>query len=244
MTGPSSSASPTLPDPLSVPTRKRSAVWGLFDRKERWSLSFRGRLIVFFGLLLLSAGFLKGIYPFLAVTHRVNADVLVVEGWVHNYAIDAALDEFQSGRYRQVFVTGGPVTGTGGYINDFQTSASVGADRLRKAGLAEEFLQMVPSREMNRDRTYSSATALRDWLREHQTPVKRIHVLTEHTHARRTRLLYSKAFGSDVQVGVIAVPNPDYAGDRWWRYSEGVKDVISESSAYLYARFLFSPQES
>jgi hypothetical protein len=36
------------------------------------------------------------IYPFLAVTHRVNSNVLVVEGWVYEYAIQAAVDEFQA----------------------------------------------------------------------------------------------------------------------------------------------------
>ena len=38
--------------------------------------------------------FLKGVYPFLAITNRVGADVLVVEGWVHEYTIRAAVDEF------------------------------------------------------------------------------------------------------------------------------------------------------
>jgi hypothetical protein len=44
-------------------------------------------------------------------------------------------------------------------------------------------------------------------------------------------------------VGIIAVPNPDYDAQRWWRYSEGLKDVISESFAYLYARFFFFAPE-
>src|SRR5213593_3250231 len=77
----------------AVPGR---AVWGLFDRKERWSLSSRGRFILATVLLLVGALVFKGVYPFLAVTHRVNTDVLVVEGWIHEYAIRAALGEFQS----------------------------------------------------------------------------------------------------------------------------------------------------
>ncbi|PYV68416.1 MAG: cytosine deaminase, partial [Acidobacteria bacterium] len=64
----------------------------------------------------------------MAVTHRVDTNVLVVEGWVHEYAIRAALKEFQGSHYQRVLTTGGPVEGTGGYINDYQTSASVGAD--------------------------------------------------------------------------------------------------------------------
>jgi len=225
--------------PNSHPMRTPQKFWGTFVRKERWGLSWRGSLIVFTGVILAFYVFLFRIYPFLAVTHRVDADVLVVEGWIHEYAIRAAVEEFRSKSYQRVFTTGGPVEGAGGYINDYQTSASVGADLLKKNGLSNEFLQMVPSRVMDRDRTYASAVALRTWFREHNLPVRGVNVLTEDVHARRTCLLFQKALGHNVAVGVIAVPNPDYDARHWWRYSEGVKDVFAESVAYIYARLLF-----
>ena len=218
-------------------------MWGVFDRKERWSLSWRGRLIVASALLLVCALVLKGVYPFLAITHRVDANILVVEGWINEHAIRAAVKEFQSNHYERVFTTGGPTVGTGGYINDFYTSASVGADLLRKNGLADGSVQMVPSRVMDRDRTYGSAVALRNWSRDHNTPLSRINVVTEDVHARRTRLLFEKALGKNVAVGIIAVPNPDYDWRRWWSYSEGVKAVGSEALAYVYARLFFHPSE-
>jgi hypothetical protein len=68
-------------------------------------------------------------------------------------------------------------------------------------------------------------------------------VVKEDAHARRTRLLFPKALGPDVEVGIIAVQTPDYDPKRWWRYSEGVRDVIGESIAYVYARFFFWPKE-
>jgi uncharacterized SAM-binding protein YcdF (DUF218 family) len=219
-------------------------MWGLFDRKERWSLSWRGRLIVTSALLLVSVLVLKGIYPFLAITQRVDANTLVVEGWINEYAIRAAVKEFQGNHYQRVFTTGGPVRGTGGYINDFMTSASVGADLLKKWGVPAERLQMVPSRVTDRDRTFGSAVALRNWFRDHNVSVSGIDVVTEDLHARRTRLLFQKAFGKDVQIGIIAVANVDYPANRWWHYSQGLKDVVSEFTAYLYARLLFFPEES
>ena len=212
---------------------------GILVRKERWSLSWRGWLIVFAGVLLSFSLFLFRIYPFLAVTHRVDTNVLVVEGWIHEYAIRAALKEFQSNHYQRVFTTGGPVEGTGGYINDYNTEASVGADLLRKNGLSNESPQMVPSRVIDRDRTYGSAVVLRNWFREHNMPVRSINVVTEDVHARRTCLLFQKALGHDVAVGVIAVTNRDYDASHWWGYSEGVKDVFAESVAYIYVRLLF-----
>ena len=57
---------------------------------------------------------------------------------------------------------------------------------------------MVPSHVNGRERTYSSAIALRDWFREHKTLVSSINVLTEGAHALRTRLLYQKAFDQNV----------------------------------------------
>ena len=95
------------------------AMWGVFDRKERWSLSWRGRLIVASAVLLVGAMVFKGVYPFLAITHRANANILVVEGWIHEYGIRAAVKEFQSNHYENVFATGGPLAGSVGYINDF-----------------------------------------------------------------------------------------------------------------------------
>jgi uncharacterized SAM-binding protein YcdF (DUF218 family) len=214
-------------------------LWGILVRKERWGLSSRGWLIAFTGVLLTFSLFSLRIYPFLAVTHRVDTNVLVVEGWIHEYAIRAAIKEFQSNHYQRIFTTGGPVEGTGGYINDYNTAASVGADLLRKNGLSNESLQMVPSRVMDRDRTYGSAVVLRNWFREHNMPVRSINIVTEDVHARRTCLLFQKALGHNVAVGVIAVTNPDYDASHWWRYSEGVKDVFAESIAYIYARLLF-----
>lgn len=212
---------------------------GILNRKERWGLSWRGWLLITsVGLIAVYLVFLN-VHPFLAVTCRVNANILVVEGWVHKYADRLAVEEFKTGSYQQVLTTGGPVVGSGGYVNDYQTSASVGADLLKKLGLPSESLQMVPSREIGRDRTYSSAVALREWFRKHNVTVHAFNVVTEDTHARRTRLLFEKAFGGTVTVGIISVPNPDYDQRRWWRYSEGVKDVMSEGIAYLYAKFLF-----
>ena len=156
--------------------------YGILVRKERWGLSWRGRSVVLAFLLLFAWLIFFEIHPFLAVTHRQNARILVVEGWVHKYSINAAVKEFQTGNYDRVFVTGGPVVGTGGYINDYNTEASVGADLLKTAGIPNDFVQMVPSRVWNRNRTYYSAVALRDWFSRHDIQVRSMNVLTEEAH--------------------------------------------------------------
>ena len=98
---------------------------------------------------------------------------------------------------------------------------------------------MVPSRVVSRDRTYGSAVALRDWFLANDVHVGRINVVTEAPHARRTQLLFQRAFGNQIQVGVIGIQNPDYDPRHWWRYSEGVRDVVGEAVALVYAEFFF-----
>jgi uncharacterized SAM-binding protein YcdF (DUF218 family) len=222
-----------------VENEKRRALGGLVIRRYRWTLSWKAKLLLLAMLIALTLMTWWGIYPFLAETRRVDADVLVVEGWVHSYVIRAAVDDFKSHAYRKVFTTGGPVSGKGGYINDFQTSASVGAESLVRTGLPAEVVQMVPSHEIGRDRTYSSAIALRDWLDEHKERVSSFNIITEGAHARRTRLMFQEAFGSDVKVGVISILSPDFDARHWWHYSEGTEEVIGETIAYLYAKFFF-----
>jgi len=66
-----------------------------------------------------------------------------------------------------------------------------------------------------------------------------IDVVSLGVHARRSWLLFEKVFSS-VDVGIIAIRPNSYDTSRWWLFSEGVRSVISESIAYLYARFIFS----
>ena len=218
--------------------------WGVLIKKERWGLAWQGWLALLSALVLLASSFLVTVHPFLAATHRVGANILVVEGWVHDYVIRAAAKEFATGSYQRVFATGGPSTGSGGYTWDADTSASVGAGQLRAAGVPSSLVQMVPSHIIGRDRTYYSAVALRDWFRERNIDVGSFNIVAESTHSRRTWLLFQNAFGDKVKVGVISVQNPDYNSKLWWQSSDGFRDVVSEAIAYLYAKFLFYPSHT
>lgn len=216
-------------------------ILGIFKRRLRWGLSARGWIIL---ILVFAAAFfalMTNIQPFLAKTARVDSRFLVVEGWVHEYVLRAAADEIKSGNYEKVFTTGGPVVGSK-YINDFNTSANVGAEFLVKLGIAN--VQPAPARETGRDRTYTSAIALRDYFHAHDIPVSAINVLTEDTHARRSQLLFQEAFGREVKVGIISVHDPDYDARHWWRTSEGFRSVLDEGFAYIYARFFFFPSKN
>ena len=219
----------------------RKKCLGIFTHRERWGLSARGWLFLLLVLAMAAAAMVFNIQPFLAPTQRVDSRILVVEGWVHPFAIRAAVREFQELHCEKAYTTGGPVVGAGPYFNDFNTSASVGAELLVKVGLSNELVQMVPSHVSGRDRTYSSALALREYFKTNGVTVKSFNVLTEDVHARRTWLLFQRAFGEETSVGIISTPSPEYDAKHWWRYSEGVREILGESIAWVYAKFLFHP---
>jgi uncharacterized SAM-binding protein YcdF (DUF218 family) len=221
--------------PRSKPRRRFGA---LLTRRERWGLSGPGWVLILVLALSAAWGFVLNICPFLAVTQRVQSDVLVVEGWLPENLVHTAAEEFTSGNYTHLFTSGGGWSRIGdGDVT--RTWASVGANRLRAAGVSPAAIHPVPCRFTERDRTYISAVAIRDWFRDHHIDVRSINVVTEGLHARRTRLLFQKAFGKDVSVGVIALSGEGDHWKRWYHYSDDVREVIGETVGYLYAK-LFS----
>jgi hypothetical protein len=219
-------------------------LFGLMVRKERWGLSWRGRIVAILLILVVGIWWILSIHSFLAVTRPVDTRILVVEGWVSNYGLKGAINEYHSGHYQYVFATGGPMSGMGASSSIYDTDAYRTAELLRKAGIPDTVVHCVPCPFIGRNRTYNSALTLKNWFRDHNMTVQSFNVLTEDAHARRTWMLFKEAFGKDVQIGIISVPDPDYDAKHWWRSSEGVRGVIDETIAYVYARFFFWPGKS
>jgi uncharacterized SAM-binding protein YcdF (DUF218 family) len=217
---------------------KDEKLWGLFRRRECLLPTWRGwlALSVSCGLVLLV--FVLRIHPFLAVTEPLPGGALVVEGWAADFAMKEAVAEFNRNHYEKVYVTGGPVL-WGAPLARYKTYAERGAAVLVRMGLSTNVVQAVPCKLAVQDRTYTSAIGLREWMHKYDTTTTKVHLMTEGPHARRSRLLFEKALGKQVAVGITAVPMPDYDPHYWWKSSAGFRAVIDESVAYVYARFFF-----
>jgi uncharacterized SAM-binding protein YcdF (DUF218 family) len=214
--------------------------FGIFVRRERWSLSFKGLSVAFLMLLLCLILFHQSAYPFLATTKRVPAETLVVQGWTPIFTLQQTTAEFRAGHYKNVLVVRAvedkaDVYESGRFMADYV------AQTLIEHGIPSDRVHTVFCSTVKKDRTYHSALAAKKWLVEHQQSSNSINVITAGPHARRSRLLFKKAFGKGTAVGIIALEPIAYDTRRWWRSSEGVRDVFGESLAYLYARFVFSP---
>lgn len=221
--------------------KKKKAVLGCFRRRETWLPTWRGCLLIVLLVFVGGIFLLLGIHPFLAPNHPIAGGILVVEGWAPDYAMKTVAQEFSGGTPGKVYVTGGPIE-HGAPLSEFKTYAELGAATLSKCGLGTNAVQAVPAPLVQQDRTFNSALALRKYLDENGIAHPAITLISVGPHARRSRLLYEKAFGKQTRIGIIALAPREYDPKRWWRSSQGVRAVLSEIFAYCYVRLLFRPK--
>jgi len=214
------------------------AVYGIFVRREAWRLSKRGWLLLLATLFCGAIAVRQGLYPFLDVSSPAQGECLIVEGWISQDNLKDAMAILRNPAYKRIYTTGGPFHDDWTGENQ-ATFAHWGASKLNKLGFTNNEVQAIPCPLAQVDRTYTSALAAKDWFQTNGVQAASVDVLSVGPHARRTRLMFQKAFGGTVKVGVIALVPKKYDPEHWWRSSEGAKEVLGEAVGYLYARFLF-----
>ncbi len=219
-------------------TGQQRAWWGLARRRELLLPTWRGCVAGVLVLAALAWFVFHRIHGFLAVTDPVDGGCLVVEGWAPDYALEQAMAEYQRRPYEKLYTVGGPLE-FGAPLAEYKSYAERAAATLARLGADTNRLQAVPAPAVRQDRTYAAAASLGKWFREQKIPLRKVQLISEGPHARRSRLLFQEALGKDVRVGVIAVPGREYDPKHWWRTSSGVRVVVDETVAYAYAKLVF-----
>ena len=217
--------------------KKQTKLWGLISYKPRWGLSFWGWLGVLLAIAFLGWLLLSRLEPFLSYSAPLDADILVVEGWIADEGIIGAIDEFERKPYKLIITAGAPF-GRGEYLSEYRDFANLSRSTMVALGLNPNKIQPVPTPQVVRDRTLTSANAVKDWLDSSELEPQAINVYTIDVHSRRTWLLYRQVFEPEIAVGIISHPPLDYDPDAWWASSEGFRKIFSEAIAYIYAKFL------
>ena len=220
----------------------------MFRRRQIWVPTWWGALVLV--VVLASAAFvaLRNLANFLAVDAPATARdgrgarTLVVEGWLDEDALDAAIALIARGRYERVVASGGPIE-SWRESQAWPTYAERAADYLRRHGVTAIPVVAVSAPEAAQDRTFISATVVRDWLRREAGAVDAVDLFSGSVHARRSRLVFAMAFGPQVDVGIFAAPPRRYSLETWWTTSEGAKAVLNEAIALAWTACCFSPRE-
>ena len=186
-------------------------------------------------LCLCVAGFvayLLFIHQFLAITERVEADILVVEGWIPGDLLPPAAKEFNQGKYTLLMVSG-IMHAPENNQSEPESLAQVSAAKLEKLGIPHGSLVVCPAPFTRWMRTNKSAHAVHEKIAELGLKPKGINVLTAGPHARETWAAYRHAFGADAPIGIISIPKNEYPADRWWLTKHGWLWVTKDFIAWI-----------
>lgn len=212
----------------------------LLRRRELWIPTAWGWAL----LVALAAGGswlgLHGLYDFLAPNEPVGRGLLVVEGWVDESGLEATARLWRTGGYARLVTTGGPVEHYASLL-PFATYAEQAAAILRNQGIPDRDIAVVPAHASARDRTFTSAVALREWISSSGVDAPALEIVSEGPHARRTWHLYRMAFGDGVAIGIRSVAPDLYPPTEWWKSSAGAKDVLTETIAWAWVACFFHP---
>ena len=211
-------------------------LWGLINYQPRWGLTIKGWLLTIFSVIAVTIFLVFNIHSFLAPTAPIEAEALVIEGWIGDDGIKGAIAEFEERDY-QILITVGTPLPLGGYLSEYKNFAQLSTATAVKLGFNADKIATIATPPIKRDRTLASAIAVKQWLRQNYPQITAINVYSKHVHSRRSWLLYRRVFEPKIEVGIIAHPALDYDARTWWLSSEGVRVIIGEAIAYVYGKF-------
>ena len=176
---------------------------------------------------------LTAAYPLLAPTNRVAANILIVEGWLPEYALEAAIDEFGQHPYELLITSGGPLW-EGHHASGFHSYAELAAHVIRSFEFETKLLHAAPGPKVWKHRTFQSAKAVSQYLTDSNIATSGVNIMTLGPHGRRTKIIYDSIFRHQCPTGIISYPSSEYDQSRWWKTSEGTKHILTETMAATY----------
>jgi hypothetical protein len=194
----------------------------LLKKRELWVPTLLGWILILSAISLTAVLYVGFIHSFLAVSKPVRGQILVVEGWIPPFALEHAASEFKGHGYGLLVLTGGTHRWTVSVLKD--------------AGVNEDRIAVVSDKQVRKDRTYSSAIALKEWLLASNIAGNKIDVFTLGVHGRRSLLLHEMVLGDGYLIGVISSDDLSYDPNQWWLSTEGIRSVVDETLAYIYTR--------
>ncbi|MEI6890783.1 MAG: ElyC/SanA/YdcF family protein [Pontiella sp.] len=199
-----------------------------------------GWLLITTLFCLIFATIACNLYAFLAPEQPCHKGLMVIEGWIHDTALDEAIDQFRTGDYTKIVCTGVLIE-TGSYLQPLKSYPAMTALRLQKMGIDPNKIIVTVADPAKKDRTYLAAVALREAFITHEMDETDLYLITVGPHGRRSRMLFQKALGANYNIGITCLAPASYPPEEWYTCSEGVRNVLNELIAYGYAKLFFHP---
>ncbi len=200
-------------------------------------------LIFFSGIIFLPV--INKVSDHLSKTSRVDANILLVEGWLTSYEIEMAYKEFNKNGYTYIITSGLKLpedTTRNTYIrdkiiNNYNSEAESARKRFLAMGIDSSKIVAIPAHRVKINKTLTSALAVREWLKTTKVDVKGINIVSSGTHASRTWMIYHKVLDKKYNLGIISLP--DYRANH--SRKNRVLKTLRESFKIVYYWFILLP---
>nr|NQU94443.1 hypothetical protein [Bacteroidota bacterium] len=216
----------------------------LVNKRERWGCTIWAWLLFVVLLALLFVGFVSNIVSFLSAEDTIDAKILIVEGYVPDYAFSEVMRIFNDDNY-DLLIAAGASYDQGFYISGIETAAHLIYRSLVKLGFDTTRMAMAPNPPgVFRDRTYYTALMTKKYIQSHLQDVDKVNIISLGTHSRRSRYLYRLVYEPDIQLGNIVIPDRVLNSKNWYKSSRGFRTVLNETLGFIYVRCAFSPPDT
>lgn len=205
----------------------------LIRRREIWLPTLWGWLGLVLILCCGGAILALNAEAYLAVNAaRPDATVLVVEGWIGKMGMREAKIEFERGHYERIVTAGG--AGEDLWAETVYSDAIRARQEMMSQGVPADRILAADCGDVVSGRTFQAAQATRRVLAEQGWTKGVVNVFTRGAHARRSRMVFAKALGKDIEVGCTAWMPEEVRNTSWWRSSQRTKDLMTEAAGYVY----------
>jgi len=216
-------------------------MFAIIIKKERWGFTWPGRTIVLIVVFCLVYIYINNIHSFLAQNKPINTDIMVLEGFLPDYAIKEAMNIFTKEEYKLLLITGKKRM-KGSQLDQFENDGIYSAETLVKLGFDREKIRVISlESDIKKDRTYASAKAVRNWIERSANDIKSFNLVSIGCHSRRSSYLYKRVFCDHIKTGIISIENKSYKHEKWWKSSNGFRSVVQETIALIYVFTIFNP---
>jgi hypothetical protein len=119
------------------------------------------------------------------------------------------------------------------------SSAQDAANYLKDSGIPDSLIIPVITTHKIKSRTFTTALDIKEWLRINTPgPKHALTVFSQGPHARRSYILYKKAFGTSADIGIISCPTGSFDSSNWWQTRTGWESILYETAGLIYASII------
>lgn len=117
----------------------------------------------------------------------------------------------------------------------FDSRAGSSAEFLIAEGVPSHLIHTIDAPRVSINKTFTTAEAVSKWLIEEGDHIRKVNLITESAHARRSWMLYKKAIPEPIEVGIIASIRSPHIAENWWKSNAYRRYVVSQTVKFWYA---------